>query len=69
MSFSGGGTARTRTASSTRPGCPTITTCTWTTYDRTGNRTDRGASVELGNRLIGFDQYLLAYDEDGNLTH
>ena len=39
------------------------------TYDRTGNGTDRGASVELGNRLTAFDGYLLAYDVEGNLTH
>ncbi len=38
------------------------------TYDRTGNRTDRGAAVDLGNRLTGFDGYFLAYDENGNLT-
>jgi YD repeat-containing protein len=38
------------------------------TYDRTGNRTDRGAAVDLGNRLTGFDGHFLAYDENGNLT-
>ena len=38
------------------------------TYDAGGNRTDRGAGLELGNRLVGFDGQYLAYDADGNLT-
>ncbi|HYW09751.1 MAG TPA: phycobilisome rod-core linker polypeptide, partial [Longimicrobium sp.] len=38
------------------------------TYDAVGNRTDRGAGLEPGNRLVGFDGQYLAYDADGNLT-
>jgi RHS repeat-associated protein len=38
-------------------------------YDAVGNRTDRGAVVEAGNRLTHFDGYTLEYDADGNLTH
>jgi RHS repeat-associated protein len=38
------------------------------TYDRAGNRTDRGAVLQTGNRLTSVDGYTLAYDDDGNLT-
>ena len=38
------------------------------TYDAVGNRTDRSAVVEGGNRLTQFNGYTLSYDADGNLT-
>ena len=38
------------------------------TYDALGNRTDRGAVVETGNRLTQFSGDTLQYDADGNLT-
>ncbi|HEX2205847.1 MAG TPA: RHS repeat-associated core domain-containing protein [Longimicrobium sp.] len=39
------------------------------TYDRAGNRTDRGAVYTPGsNRLTSVDGYTLEYDADGNLT-
>lgn len=37
-------------------------------FDAVGNRTDRGASVEQGNRLASFDGWTLTYDADGNLV-
>jgi RHS repeat-associated protein len=37
------------------------------TYDPVGNRTD-STVVDTGNRLTGFRNYQLTYDEDGNLT-
>ncbi len=37
-------------------------------YDKVGNRTDSGASVQVGDRLTAFDGYTLGYDADGNLT-
>jgi RHS repeat-associated protein len=56
-----------------------LTTCSTTTtettlyeesygYDAVGNRTNRGAIVETGNRLVQFNGYTLEYDADGNLT-
>jgi RHS repeat-associated protein len=38
------------------------------TYDKVGNRTDRGAVIQTGNRVTSVDGYTLAYDDDGNLT-
>jgi len=38
------------------------------TYDRVGNRTDRGATVEPGNRLTALNGFIATYDADGNLT-
>ena len=37
------------------------------TYDAVGNRTDRGAVLETGNRLAQFDGFQYFYDNDGNL--
>ncbi|MBW3656696.1 MAG: hypothetical protein KY444_11390, partial [Gemmatimonadetes bacterium] len=37
-------------------------------YDRAGNRTDRGAVVETGNRLVSFGGFMMEYDADGNLA-
>jgi RHS repeat-associated protein len=37
------------------------------TYDKVGNRTDQGAAVMTGNRLVRFDTDSLVYDLDGNL--
>jgi RHS repeat-associated protein len=37
-------------------------------YDRAGNRTDHGAVIEPGNRVVQFDGFTLDYDADGNLT-
>lgn len=63
--------------------CPTLekTDCYWETtdhsetlrtdtftYDKVGNRTDKGAVLETGNRLTSFNGYTLQYDADGNLT-
>lgn len=38
------------------------------TYDKVGNRTDRGALTGVGNRLFRFDGDSLLYDADGNLV-
>jgi RHS repeat-associated protein len=38
------------------------------THDKVGNRTDRGAVIQTGNRVTSVDGYTLAYDDDGNLT-
>jgi RHS repeat-associated protein len=38
------------------------------TYDKIGNRTDKGAVLETGNRLTAFNGFTLQYDADGNLT-
>jgi hypothetical protein len=38
------------------------------TYDRVGNRTDRGATIEPGNRLMALNGFIAEYDADGNLT-
>ncbi|HWP37513.1 MAG TPA: RHS repeat-associated core domain-containing protein [Gemmatimonadales bacterium] len=38
------------------------------TYDKVGNRTDKGAVLEAGNRLTAFNGFTLQYDADGNLT-
>lgn len=37
------------------------------TYDAVGNRTDRGGTVQTGNRLTSFNGYTMTYDNDGNL--
>lgn len=37
------------------------------TYDAVGNRTDRPATVQAGNRLTYFDGVTMTYDGDGNL--
>jgi RHS repeat-associated protein len=38
-------------------------------YDASGNRTDRGAHMEIGgNRYTDFDGFALNYDAEGNLT-
>jgi RHS repeat-associated protein len=37
------------------------------TYDRAGNRTDRGSVIEAGNRITAFDGYQFTYNADGNL--
>jgi len=37
------------------------------TYDAVGNRTDRGGTVQTGNRLTSFNGYTMTYDDDGNL--
>jgi YD repeat-containing protein len=38
------------------------------TYDKAGNRTDRSAVIQTGNRVTSVDGYTLTYDDDGNLT-
>jgi RHS repeat-associated protein len=38
------------------------------TYDRVGNRTDRGAVIGLGNRLNAFNGLLMEHDSAGNVT-
>ncbi len=38
-------------------------------YDAVGNRTDRGAATDTGNRLVRFDGDTLIYDDAGNLVH
>ena len=38
------------------------------TYDKVGNRTDLGAVLAPGNRLVKFNGDSLVYDADGNLT-
>lgn len=38
------------------------------TYDAVGNRTENGAVIEPGNRIVQFKGYTLSYDADGNLT-
>lgn len=38
------------------------------TYDAGGNRTDGGAVLENGNRIMAFDGWQFAYDADGNLV-
>lgn len=37
-------------------------------YDGVGNRTDSGASLETGNRLVAFDGYTLSWDSAGHLV-
>jgi RHS repeat-associated protein len=37
------------------------------TYDKVGNRTDRGGNTETGNRQTAFDGYQFTYDADGKL--
>lgn len=38
-------------------------------YDKVGNRQDRGAVIDTGNRLTGIDgTTTLLYDDDGNMT-
>jgi len=36
-------------------------------YDAVGNRTDRNATIDTGNRLASFDGVTMTYDDDGNL--
>jgi RHS repeat-associated protein len=63
--------------------CPTLqpTDCYWVTvtdtvtlgttaytYDAARNRTDKGAVLQTGNRLVSFDGWSLVYDQDGNIT-
>jgi RHS repeat-associated protein len=38
------------------------------TFDPGGNRTDRQAVIEPGNRLMAHDGWQMTYDADGNLT-
>lgn len=37
------------------------------TYDEVGNRTDHGAELAAGNRLVKFDGDTITYDDDGNM--
>lgn len=38
-------------------------------YDRVGNRTDAGATLEAGNRLTAFNGHALTWNDAGQLTH